>query len=267
MDLSITTDYAADTGSPEPYLRRIADAGFSHIHWCHHWNTDFLYSRWEIDQIRRWLRDFGLRLLDLHASAGREKNWASPREYERRAGVELVENRLEMTARLAGDVIIMHVPGEPEDLDPVRRSLDELEGCTRERGIRIAIENGDFPTIGKLLAAYPPDYLGLCYDSGHGNMIPDGLDQLATLGERLISIHLHDNDGRGDQHNLLFSGTVDWPRLADVLADSSYARCVSMEVTMENAGIDAEEAFLARALETGTEFSRMLDERRPRDDG
>jgi len=74
MDLSITTDYAADTGSPEPYLRRIADADFSHIHWCHHWDTDFLYSRWEIDQIRHWLQDFGLRLLDLHASAGREKN-------------------------------------------------------------------------------------------------------------------------------------------------------------------------------------------------
>ena len=78
MQLSLTTDYATDTGNPEPYLKRIAEAGFSHVHWCHHWNTDFLYSPYEIAQIAEWLDDFGLRLLDLHAvrlcrSAGRCK--------------------------------------------------------------------------------------------------------------------------------------------------------------------------------------------------
>ena len=42
--LSITTDYAKDVGDPSPYLRSIAEAGFSHLHWCHQWNTDFLYA-------------------------------------------------------------------------------------------------------------------------------------------------------------------------------------------------------------------------------
>lgn len=258
--LSLTTDYAQDTGDPEPYLRRIADAGFSHIHWCHQWNTDFLYSRWEVEQVAQWLADYGLRLLDLHGSAGNEKKWAAPQEYRRLAGVELVRNRIEMTARLGGEVVIMHVPSDPESVE-VRRSLDELEPVAKANGVRIAIENGSFPAIARLLGEYRPDYLGLCYDSGHGNIGDTaGLDHLETLKGRLISVHLHDNDGSSDQHRLLFTGTVDWPRLARIVAQSAYAKCVSMELSMRREGIADETQFLKRAFDTGTTFAGMIAE-------
>jgi sugar phosphate isomerase/epimerase len=257
--LSITTDYAKDTGDPSPYLKHIAEAGFSHIHWCHHWNTDFLYSRWEIEEIKKWLREYGLRLLDLHGSAGNEKCWTSSQEYQRLAGVELVRNRIEMTAYLSADVVIMHVPGDPESA-AVRRSLDELQPFARERNVRIAIENGKFEAIARLLSEYDPQYLGLCYDSGHGNKDGNGLDHLESLKDRLISVHLHDNDGTGDQHRLLFTGTVDWNRLARIIAESSYAKCVSMELSMGNSGFQDEIAFLAKAFEIGTTFSKMIAE-------
>jgi sugar phosphate isomerase/epimerase len=280
--LAITTDYARDTGDPSPDLRRIAEAGFSHIHWCHQWNTDFLYSRYEIAQIQEWLDEYGLTLLDLHGSAGNEKAWASPQEYQRLSGVELVRNRIEMTSRLSADVVIMHVPGDPESV-AIRRSLDELEPCCRERHVRIAIENGNFDAIGRLLSEYDPAYLGLCYDSGHGNLdakwrkrVPDlvpaslrpllerfppeggGLDELELVKNRLISVHLHDNDGQSDLHNPIFSGTVDWPRLARILATSSYTGPVSMEVTLVNSGFTDEAAFLAHAFDTGTRFAGMI---------
>ena len=257
MNLSITTDYAKDTGDPSPYLQRIAEAGFTHVHWCHHWNTDFLYSRWEIEQIGRWLAEGGLQLLDLHAPVGPEKNWASPRAYERRAGVELVANRLEMTARLGGSAIVMHIPAE-HPCEPLRRSLDELAPLARATGVRIALENGHFAAIRSVLADYPPDYVGLCYDSGHGNVGGDGLAQLETLKERLLVLHLHDNDGTGDQHNLLYTGTVDWARLADILARSAYARCVSMEVNMKHSGLEDEREFLRRAYETGARLAAQI---------
>lgn len=255
--LSVTTDYATSTGDPSPYLKRIADAGFTHIHWCHQWNTDFLYSRWEVDQIRTWLDEYGLQLLDLHGSAGNEKDWTSSQEYRRLAGIELVKNRIEMTATLDADVVIMHIPGEP-NYEPVRRSLDALETYSRERGVRIAIENGNFGAIAPVLAEYDPDYVGLCYDCGHGNMIPDGLDQLESLKDRLISVHLHDNNGSGDQHQLLFMGTVDWRKLADIMARSSYTKCVSMEVSTRNSGVDDEREFLKIAYDTGVEFAEMI---------
>ncbi len=256
--LSITTDYAkVDKGDPSPYLRRIADAGFTHIHWCHHWNTDFAYTRPEIEQIGTWLVEYGLTLLDLHASVGPEKNWFSPKEYERQAGVELVKNRIEMAARLGSDVIIMHYPKEPRN-KPVRRSLDELEGFARQHSVRIALENGSFDAVEPLLADYAPDYVGLCYDCGHGNLAPDGLDRLDRIKDRLISVHLHDNDGASDQHNLIFSGTVDWPRLAHILAGSAYRKPISSESNMGCAGITDETVFLAKAFDAGVRLSEMV---------
>ena len=263
--LSVTTDYAAGTGCPEPYLRRIAEAGYSHVHWCHQWNTDFLYDDGEIAAIAAWMRELGLGLTDLHGSAGVEKGWGSLREYERQAGAALVQNRIDMAARLGSDVVIMHAPKEVTD--PVTadrgwpqfmRTLDELRPHARERGVRLALENGDFDILDRVFAVHGPDYIGLCYDSGHGNVRPGGLDRLERVRDRLISLHLHDNDGASDQHKPLFSGTVDWPRLARIIAASAYGKWVSMETTMKNAGIAGELEFLGRVREAGRRFADMI---------
>ncbi len=267
LHLSMTSDYATSTGCPEPALRRIADAGFTHVHWCHQWNTDFLYDHAEICQIARWFKDFGLTLTDLHASLGVEKCWVSPREYEREAGVALVANRIAMTARLGGDVIIMHTGNEPRaETDRARfwtqlgRSLDALEPVARDHGVRIAIENtNDFPIIRRLLADHGPDYLGLCYDCGHGNMLPDGLGELEELKDRLIAVHLHDNDGQGDQHLPPFTATVDWEGLAKIMARSAYRKPVSMESSMHNSGITDEAAFLKQCHDAGTRLANLVE--------
>jgi sugar phosphate isomerase/epimerase len=264
--LSITTDYARSTGDPAPYLRRIANAGFSHVHWCHQWNTDFLYSGCEVEQIAAWLCEYGVALLDLHGSVGPEKNWAAAEEYRRLAGVELVRNRLEMTARLGGDVVIMHasIAANPDGTvpawDSLRKSLDELEPCAGKLGVRIAIENlnGDWPLIRQMLGAYAPAYIGLCYDSGHGNVDGIGLENLTAMKDRLISIHLHDNDGTADQHRLPFSGTIDWARLVTILCSSTYTKCISMESAMGKEGIPGEADFLAKAFAAGRRLSSMV---------
>ena len=176
-----------------------------------------------------------------------------------------------MAARLSSDVIIMHTSCEPEDAEnknvfwtQLLKSLDAIEPYASEHGVRIAVENltNNFETIEKVLSEYSPDYVGLCYDSGHGNLSGDGLAHLERLKDRLISIHLNDNDGTKDQHNLLFSGTVDWARLAQIVAESSYTKCVSMEITMHDSGIEDERVFLEKAFEIGTDFARMVDEYR-----
>lgn len=123
---------------------------------------------------------------------------------------------------------------------------------------RIAVENGAFAAIRAVFDEFGPEYLGLCYDAGHGNLIADGLDQLDALKERLISVHLHDNNRVSDQHKLLFSGTVDWTRLARSMVASAYKKCVSMEVVMHNEPIADEAEFLARTYATGTRFAQML---------
>ena len=256
--LSLTTDYVTSRGDAAPYLRRIAAAGFTHVHWCHEWNTDYVYDSAELAGIQRCFSECGLKLLDLHGSTGHLRRWFAVDETERQTGVALVKNRIEMTARLGGQTVVMHA--HAGFMDPVRRSLDDLQPIARQYGIRIAIENEDeFATPRKLFSEYPPDFLGLCYDSGHGNIADRrGLDELATLTNRLIALHLHDNDGTSDQHKLMFTGTVDWPRLARLIARSSYRQCVSSESVMRNTGITIEEEFLAKAFAAGNRFAAMI---------
>ncbi len=268
MNLSISADYVKSKGCPEPYLKKIADAGFSHVHWGHHFHTDFIYSKHEIHQISKWLDEYNLKLLDLHASSGMEKQFFAMREYQRLAGVELVENRLLMAAELGTDVIIIHIPEEPGPADEkvlfwsqLHKSMDELQKIAVPRGIRIALENlfpSNFTTIHRLFDEYDPSFLGLCYDTGHGNINDKNFEQFDILKDRLISVHLHDNNGMTDDHNLVFSGTIDWERVAGILASSAYTKCVSMELMIWKSETKDEDKFLARAFETGTVLSEMI---------
>jgi sugar phosphate isomerase/epimerase len=269
MNTSIATDYQQGTGSPYRYLEAIAKAGFTHVHWCHQWCTDFLYSTPEITQIKDWLQELGLGVTDIHASAGQEKNWASPLEYERLAGIELVSNRLEMAAQLGCDVAVLHIPLEPEDeparvayWDRIRRSLDALLPTIQATGVRIALENGFTPQswipITKVCAEYGPEFVGFCYDSGHGNMSGDGLDQLEAHADRLIAVHLHDNNSTNDQHALPFMGTVNWTRLTKLIVASGYNKWVNLELSQQRSGYEDETLFLRDAFNIANRLNEAI---------
>ncbi|MEM7332722.1 MAG: sugar phosphate isomerase/epimerase family protein [Chloroflexota bacterium] len=293
--LSIATDYSPHThrldsmadmlngvGNPDPFLRAIAEAGFTHVHWCHHWSGDFLYTEPEMMHIGHLLENYGLQLADIHGSEGREKFWYSPQEYARQAGVELVKNRVDFCARFGGDAVVMHAYPLPDDpqmsqqqWDCLRRTLDDLRPYCLERGVKIAIENlidfygvhfhklpldqasDNWPLLERLFEAYEPDFLGLCYDSGHGNLGFDRMDGFEKVVDRLSVLHLNSNDGSGDQHHNLFVDQLGWERLAKLVADSPYDKPMSLEVMVSEQDRD-EADFLQTAFKTGTEFGEMV---------
>jgi sugar phosphate isomerase/epimerase len=286
MLLSITTDYKSDQGDPAPFLRAIADAGFTHLHWCHQWNTDFVYHASEIDQIGQWLKEYGLHLADVHGSEGKEKFWYSLQEYARLAGVELVKNRIDLAARLGADAVVMHAYPPTKDpalapfngliWDQLRKTLDALQPYALARGVRIALENlidfrgvatgtvtkaeaiDNFDLILQVYEHYPPEYISFCYDSGHAILGYSRLARLAPLLSRLAVLHLHDNDGQDDQHRLVFDGAVDWTFAAKLIAAAPYTKPMSYEVSMRNAGIPEERVFLQQAYTTGVRFAEMV---------
>ena len=289
MDIAINTDFLGGTGSPEVRLKAVAEAGFTHLHWCHHWNTDFFYSRSELKQYSRWFQEFGLQLLDIHGSVGQEKCWFSTVEYERQAGVELVINRILMLHELGGTgSLMMHIPAlldNPLSFDPklirdrfeaLKRSLDTLLPVLDKYSVRIAVENmqsDTFELIGEVMKDYPEKYLGITYDSGHGNIAGGrGLERLEPLKNRLQALHLNDNDSSGDRHQPPFYGTVDWARLVKILAESSYqGRPLSFELAMRNTPFFEKElelnqkpenvrAFLADAHERCEKVVKLYEE-------
>ncbi len=271
--LAINTDYIDSDGNPEPRLRQIAEAGFSQVHWCHHFGSDYVYTEEEIAQIARWLRSYELTVNDLHASSGEKNHYYSDDEDIRLAGVELVRNRIYMANRLGTDVVVLHLPRQPDGADKnlafweaVHRSTDELIPYARERSVRIAFENlnpSNHSTLEEILATYSPSEVGICYDPGHGNIDGGGLDFAVAVQDRLIAFHLNDNDSSADQHNLIFSGGVDWNRLAGIIAASAYDKeYMTIEIVLpkdpENIYAGDEAGFLSQALESGLRFHKMV---------
>jgi sugar phosphate isomerase/epimerase len=267
MDLSIATDYMSDTGDPEPYLRRIAKAGFKNIQWIHYWKHDFIYTQPEIQHIANIMKKLHLSIYDIHGSAGTEKNWFSTVEYRRLAGVEIVKNRIEMCKALGGSVVVMHIPIlNSENLvqwQQLKKSLSELEKFCIHIGVKIAVENepfDEFNGIKELFSEYGPEFIGLCYDSGHGNIGGHGLKNLDSVKERLISLHLHDNDGLEDQHKPIFTGTVDWIELSRIIAKSPYRKFLTFEISIKFSDTKNEDIFLRSAYRDGVKLLDMVRE-------
>lgn len=268
--LSMTTDYASSTLPPEPYLRRIAAAGFSHIHWCHQWNTAYLYEEAEIERLAALLGELGLRLLDLHTLVLDGRYCATAEKEAAEKGFAVLANRVRMAARLGSDTVVLHPP-EPRPDEGERvfeasfRLIDRLREVCAPLGVRLAFENlfcaGTWEVLERILDRCDPAFAGLCYDSGHGNLVPGSLDRLERLRGRLFSVHLHDNDGTADQHLLPFAGTVDWERLASILAASSYRRPISMESNTRVQVAADEAAYLAQAFAAGRRLDEMVNRR------
>ena len=106
------------------------------------------------------------------------------------------------------------------------RFLDSLAPLARELGITICIENL-YTSIGGHLVEGPccngrkaaeridrfnerhrAEVLGFCFDTGHANLV--GIDMegfIRMLGPRLKVLHIHDNDGIADLHQLPFTFT------------------------------------------------------------
>ena len=72
-ELAIATDFHGESAGfedVERLLKNIAEAGFSHIHWCHEWDGDYTYSKYEMEQIKEWMECCHLKAKSLHSSKG-----------------------------------------------------------------------------------------------------------------------------------------------------------------------------------------------------
>lgn len=258
MKIALNTDYLQGTGCPEKYLRLMAEAGFTHVHWCHQWCTDFLYSMHEVNEYKKIMKRYGLTLLDIHGTGGQhaqEKCWFSTEEYQRRAGVELVINRMIMLREMEGEgVLMMHPPYFAEyatdedkrmkqpNIDAQMRSLDELIPAMEKYNVKIALENlpaDTFEVLPSYLKEFPAEWIGVTFDSGHANMMSrQGLRHIWNVKDRIEALHLHDNDGSDkDQHQPPFFGNIDWNDIVKLVKESSYSatgRPLSFELSMRN---------------------------------
>lgn len=244
-ELGFATDFAGESElilEIEHTLKMIAEAGFTHIHWCHEWDGDYIYSSFEMLQIKEWFEKYGLKAKSLHASKGSRKSivdrvsgyfrkdYTSEIEWNRLAGVELIKNRVDLAAILGAREIVLHMylpyvtfyeqPGYKDGFfSQVTRSLDELEPYCLKKGVMICLENlleapaeEQFDQFDYLFGRYRKEFLGFCLDTGHANVV---LNERAKefpirYQDRLCSIHINDNMG-GPKENFWGKPELTWP--------------------------------------------------------
>ena len=101
-------------------------------------------------------------------------------------------------------------------------------------------------------------HVGMCYDSCHHANYAPGTDLLALYGNRLKALHLHDNGGFRNQHQLPFDGNIDWDKLAAKIRVTGYSGATTLEPMNWDYTHLTIRDFLALAYERAGKLGQMI---------
>ncbi|MBW2659875.1 MAG: sugar phosphate isomerase/epimerase [Deltaproteobacteria bacterium] len=310
--VGINTNYKNDTSNIEAIedqLRNIADTGFSHVEWGHDWLGDYIYSNIEMVQIKKLLSQHNLKMKAIHATEGRvkdlsendkfdfgypiktRKDYTSLNEYTRLAGVDLIQNRVDLAYITGAKAIVLHMQLPYIELlknkdfkkkywQQVLKSFDELRSYCKTRDVKIAVENllctplqKQVDQFDKLFARYDFDFMGFCFDSGHAVLVSpdDHLFFAKRYKNRITALHLQDTNPiapqliddnlavlKHDKHAIPFTGVVNWDELTRIIAQSPYELPVTLEINIKAETYEEEMSNLKEAFVNAKKLNEMV---------
>lgn len=274
--LPLTFVYAFERVAPECWeniLDEFAFAGAKHLVLNSSVVSRMAAAPLEIKKLLRSAADRGLDFVDSHAPMGIGFDMNCPLENLRRQMILRHRLYLNIASEFGVDTMTIHTgndhhyPDIPENVhyDNIRRTLDELLPEAEKCGVVIAMENIWFRvnTPDKILMLkkeYDTPFLGLCYDSGHANLLDKGRyfaggivrkcwgevglaeqilweDQaLEKMQTEIVCCHLHDNDGITDQHCMPGKGTLDWQKIVPQLLQAPKLKSIQCEAYTHRSG-------------------------------
>ena len=186
-----------------------------------------------IAQLAEWLSDTQLDLHSVHApivDAISQGKWvgsysnAAGDEKRRKAAIAETQAALEIARTIPFRYLVLHlgmpaaeqVPPGDNQPDAARRSVEELVELARAVRVQVAIEVIPNPlssaaALVRLLEEQLEGIdVGLCLDYGHAHMMGDLGEAIETLSGHLWTTHVHDNNGRRDEHLVPYAGSIDW---------------------------------------------------------
>ncbi len=117
--------------------------------------------------------------------------------------------------------------------------MTELVIFAKTVNVIVCIENMPFKDfslstpsdIMRIVKYVNDDCFQACLDIGHANMFTGFslADSVHEMGDCLKVLHVHDNNGYGDQHLPPHFGVVDWPELVHALNKVGFSGCFSFE--------------------------------------
>ena len=222
------------------WLEKIWDAGIPAVEmFCARQHLDYR-NRAQVNELGHWFRDSELKLHSLHSPMYSDEFWGrsgphavlnitEPVKSKRLQVVGEIKHALEIAETIPFRYLVQHlgVGNEEYDdrkLDSAFSALEEICLFAGQRGVEVLLENtpNALSSAERLVYFLGVTHLDLnfCFDVGHANMNEGVETAFRTMKSRIRSTHLHDNDGKEDQHLYPLvseGGTIDWKKTISLL--------------------------------------------------
>jgi sugar phosphate isomerase/epimerase len=199
-------------------------------------------------QMREAIASGGMPCDSLHGVFGEEFDPSAPDETVRRYAVNTYKAEGDLALALGGPLVVVHCSTIRRDgVDPqeravrvkqLKKSIAELGRFGEENDVQYAFENlpnyhpvgWDVGELAGILSELGAPNTGMCFDAGHANMVGDAVASLADAADRMIYLHLSDNSGRSDAHEMPTYGTMDMDAFGRKLYAIGYSGTAMLEV-------------------------------------
>lgn len=190
------------------------------------------------------LKEKGIAIRSFHAPFGAGGNLSNPDAEQRAGAVKMIRDLLYKAASANVEMTIIHPGGGGvSDLKEQDRlislaydSISQLMEAAEESGVALALENMppnhpgcESGQILEVVEKINSPLLGICFDSGHAHMCGDMAESMEAYGERMIAIHMQDNDSTRDMHIPPPYGTTDWRAFVEMLQKINYRHPITIE--------------------------------------
>lgn len=229
MKKGIYTWFDNDLSPDESYCI-IKKAGFDSV--MVDWMGDFPRSIAK-DKNVFFIDKYGLEIENAHLSfKDINRMWTDTIDGENR--FETLQNDIILAGKFNVPILVIHTadglnPPPVSDIGLFR--FGKLIETAQRSNVKLAFENcRNNSYLDTIFEKFQSEYVGFCYDSGHRNCRTPNDNYLNKYKNKVIAIHLHDNDGTDDQHHLPFTGTIDWDKEMTALKQTTYKGSLTLEV-------------------------------------
>jgi sugar phosphate isomerase/epimerase len=193
-------------------------------------------SREHVNELAAWFRSNPLQAWAMHAPLYPDRemgragapavNLLHPEKARRIDAMDEIKRALEAADSIPFQNLVLHLGEQadswsPRALEHALTALEHLGAFAHPMGVKLLVENlMSEPTtpehLIEILQIGHLNNVGICLDLGHAHITVGVAAAIATLGNRIVSVHVHDNHGLKDEHLWPGDGAIDWP--ATILA-------------------------------------------------
>ncbi|MHC4871132.1 MAG: TIM barrel protein [Planctomycetota bacterium] len=239
---ALLEDYSEDGLIPEKHIPMLAEKGFKLIELsCYRKQYAYLWDDSNmLDKLIKACADNEVTIWSIHPPENEELLGTD--NTSRKENLDMLRHFAELSSRLGATCMPIHLWSTTRSLQETEENnvlgdiLKELDEICLQYNVTLCLEtlrsnvskvsNAELMNIIKTRSVN----LGMVIDSGHSHISGDLHEITAQAGSLAKNLHLHENDGINDLHQVPGSGGIDWARFAENLKQGGYKGPITYEI-------------------------------------